>query len=473
MTEPSPGENSSGRLLTGSVRTTVLWLAFPVLLEQLLSFFVGFYDTWLSGRISAEATTAIGLAAYVGWLASMLFSLVGTGTTALVARSWGAGEYVTANRVTNRSMAMAGVMGVLVYGVIYSTAPLFTRFLNMSPETARITIRYVRIDGFGHLFTGLSLAGAAALRGVGDMRSPMLILGLVNVLNVIVSTALVFGIGPVPALGIDQPLLAPWGIDGIVGGTVTARLIGGVVMLVALSRGLSGLRLLRRELRLRGETVRRILRVGGPAALDGLIMWAGQFLYLMIIARLGVGEGGLDKAIFAAHIIGVRVEAITYLPAVAWGAATATLVGQTLGAGDRKRAVRIGHEAVLQCTLLGLVITAVFYFGAGIIYRLMHTDPAVQQIGTEAFRMLAFFQVPLVVSIVYISALRGAGDTRTPLLFTIFGLALIRLPLGYLFGIVLHGGLYGAWIGMCGDMLIRAIFAAWRFHGGRWLDSKI
>ena len=74
------------RILTGSLRGTVFWLALPVLLEQFLSFLVGFYDTYLSGRIDSEATTAIGLAAYVGWLATMLFSLIGTGTTALVAR---------------------------------------------------------------------------------------------------------------------------------------------------------------------------------------------------------------------------------------------------------------------------------------------------------------------------------------------------------------------------------------------------
>ncbi len=468
---PEPADDSRSKLLTGDLRQTVFLLALPVLCEQFLSFCVGFYDTFLSGRIGSQATSAIGLAAYVSWLASMLFALVGTGTTALVSRHWGAGEFDDARRITNRSIALAAVLGTAVYGLIFFAAPLFAHLLDMGEETRRIVVRYLRVDGFGHIFTCFSLIGAAALRGAGDMRSPMFILGLVSILNVILSSAFVYGIGPLPAWGINGTVIPKLGIDGIVLGTVLARSAGGTLMLIALSRGISGLKLSRRELKLKGNSVSRILKIGRPAAAEGMMIWAGQFVFLIIISHLG--QGKFQTATFAAHVIGIQVEAITYLPAVAWGCAAATMIGQSLGAQNRDRAVQAGHAAVIQCTLLTVAIGTVFFFGAPTIYHFMHRDELVHQIGIPAFRMLAFFQPPLAISIVYVFALRGAGDTRYPMLINTIGVYAIRVPLGYFCGITLELGLVGAWLGMCGDIAVRAVLVWLRFVRQRWLEIRV
>ncbi|MBL8848758.1 MAG: MATE family efflux transporter, partial [Planctomycetaceae bacterium] len=161
------------------------------------------------------------------------------------------------------------------------------------------------------------------------------------------------------------------------------------------------------------------------------------------------------------------------LPAVAWAAAAATIIGQSLGAGLPDRARRAGHEAVLQCGVLGVVITLVFYFGAESIYRGMHNSEAVITAGVPAFRMLALFQLPLVAGIVYVGGLRGAGDTRVPMWITLFTTLLVRLPAAWLCGVVLNGGLYGAWIGMCLDMLLRGVLVAWRFWRGGWERTHV
>jgi Na+-driven multidrug efflux pump len=158
---------------------------------------------------------------------------------------------------------------------------------------------------------------------------------------------------------------------------------------------------------------------------------------------------------------------------MAWGAAAATLVGQALGARDPARAIHVGHEAMLQCTLVGAAAGILYFVAADGIFDLMTRDPAARAAGAPALRMLAFFQPPLVISIVYVSALRGAGDTRYPLLFTLAGTLFVRLPLGYLFGIVLKGGLLGAWVGMCGDMVLRSLMAAARYTRGRWVTTEV
>jgi multidrug resistance protein, MATE family len=463
-------EPPAAELVAGDLRRTLYALALPVLAEQFLSFCVGFFDTYLSGRFGTEATAAIGLASYVGWLVSMLYGLASTGTMALVARHWGAGEFDEANRVLNRSLCVVAAMSLVLFAMVTSAAPWFATLLGMKGDAWSIAVHYLRRDAIGHLFTGFMLAGAAALRGAGNTRTPMFILGSVSVINVIASWSLVTGV-PLPVFGLEQPLFTPWKVNGIVAGTVVARACGGLLMLACLARGVNGLRIRRAEFGLRNETVRRILRIGIPAAFDGLLMWCGQFTFLAIIGRLARGERG--EAILAAHYIGMEVEAISYLPAMAWGVAAAAMTGQALGAGDIPRARRIGHFAAAMGALFAAALAVAFYFGADAIYNVMHESRAVREIGAPAFRMLAFFQVPLAVGIVYVQTLRGAGDTTSSLAITMIGIFAVRLPLGWLLGIHFDMGLIGAWTGMCADITVRGVLVFLRFASGRWLRMRV
>lgn len=458
-------------VVSGPIGWTLFFLALPVLGEQVLNTIVTLFDTWLAGRISPAATSAIGFAAYVGWLASMLAMLVATGTTALVARHTGAGEPREANRIANQSILLAGFLGIAIFALIYALAPWFAQQQNMTGETYAITVHYLRVDAVGHFAMSLTFVGCAAMRGAGNMRMPMLIFAAINAFNIVASLSLVYGIGPIPELGISGALIPKLGVYGIVWGTVSARIVGAVLTLIVLARGTSGLILRARDLAFHGATVRRILRIGIPAAADGAVMWVGHFLLLIVIARLA--SGVLGEAYYAAHMIAVRVEALTYLPAVAWGTATATMVGQSLGAGDRRRAAHAAHWAVLQCGSLSIAMAALFYFGAELVYAIMSDDWLVRAAGVTPFRTLALFQPILVASIVYIHALRGAGDTRFPMIVTLIGTFLFRVPMGYFFGITLSLGLAGGWMGMYCDMTWRAAAASLRYLRGKWLKVEV
>jgi putative MATE family efflux protein len=449
------------------LRQIVFSLALPALGEQLLNFCVSLFDTYLAGQVSTPAhevgvyTTTVGIAGYISWLATLIFSLVGTGTTALVARSRGAGDLDQANRFANRSLTLAGTLGLVVFVLLTVLAPYYARMQQLQDESYRVAVRFLRTEAFGQVFFCYCLIGSAALRGMGDMRTPMVVLGVVNILNMILSTTLVFGLGPI----------GPMGIDGIVTGTVIARICGGLLMLGVLGRGVSGLKLRVSYLVPHAEDVRRILKVGVPAAVDGILMWCGQSMFLMIIARLGDGSSG--TAFMAAHMIGMEAEALTYLPATAWGYAAASLVGQSLGAGDAKRARRLGNEAARQSVLVAILGAVVYLVGAPWIYQVMTQEAAVREIGVPALRFLSWYQIPLAVMVVYIHSLRGAGDTRSVMFLNIFGIMCIRLPVAYLLGIVWSGGLIGAWSGMCLDVLFRMIVAMLYYRRGRWAQTKV
>jgi putative MATE family efflux protein len=446
----------------GDLRRRVLALAIPALGEQFLNFCVSLFDTWLAGQVSTGThgvgvyTTTVGIAGYISWLATLIFSLVGTGTTALVARARGAGDFEQANRFANRSLTLAGGLGLVVFALLFSLAPFYAEMQQMHGEAGRVAVGFLRTDAFGHIFFSYCLIGSAALRGAGDMRTPMYVLGFVNVLNMFLASSLVFGVGPVE----------PRGIDGIVTATVTARICGGLLMLCVLAAGVHDLKLRLVYLLPHVDDVRRILQIGIPAAVDGILMWSGQWIFLMIIARLGNGSQG--QAFTAAHMIGMEAEALTYLPATAWGYAAATLVGQSLGAGDPFRAKRLGNEAARHCIIVAVVGALVYLLGAQIIYSVMTKEPAVQAIGIPALRFLSWYQIPLAVMVVYVHALRGAGDTRAVMFINVVGVLFVRLPVAYVLGILCDGGLIGAWSGMCVDIVARTIVAALYFRRGGW-----
>jgi len=452
--------SASPDIVSSPIRRTLFILAIPVLGEQLLNAAVGTFDVFLAGRLNHTATSAIGLGAYVVWLGSMIAMLVGTGTTALVSRFEGAGDHEQANRFANQSITLSAIVGLGIFLFMFTLAPWFAHYCRMTGEAYTITVHYLRFDAIGLFFLCITLVGSAALRGLGNMRTPMIIFTAINLTNMLVSYLLVYGPGPIPRLG----------VTGIVVGTVAAHSLGAILMVTVLARGKTGIHIQIPLLKLRMPDVKRILNIGTPAAADGMIMWSGHFVFLAIISRLAAPQE--SQILFAAHIVAIRVEALTYLPAVAWSTATATMIGQALGAANIARARCIAHEAVFQCGLLSLATAAFFYFGADLIYDVMSTDEKVRLVGAPPFRYLSLLQPLLVVAIVYIWALRGSGDTKYPLLITIVGVN-IRILTGYVCGIVLEGGLLGAWMGMFADNIWRGAAGLTRYCRGKWVHTKV
>jgi putative MATE family efflux protein len=446
---------------TSQLRRDLFRLALPALGEQLLAFCVSFYDVYLAGLLGKEETSAIGLSAYVSWLSYLIFGLIGTGTVAIVARAWGAGEFDDARRIAARSLTVTIGFALGIFLFLQGLASLFPLLLRMEGDQHDIAVEYLRLDAFGQFFAGWTLIGAAALRGSGDLRSPLFVLSITNIVNVIVSTSCVWGWGPIPAMG----------VTGIVTGTVAAHICGAMVMTTVLFSGVSRIQVRLQEFQFHRETIARILRVGGPAALGGVATFSGHFLFLMVIANLSTA--GFDGATFAAHVVGVRVESLSYLPVEAFGIAAATLVGQSLGAGQIHRARQVAHEALRQCVGYAALMTVVFFVFAPTIYEQMQSSKDVTLVGVPAFRLMSFYQIPNAVLIVYLFSLRGAGDTRFAMICSILGNLVVRVSVGYVCGVVLNGGLFGAWIGMGADNILRALLASWRYRSGTWVKIKV
>lgn len=429
--------------------------------EQFVNFLLGVTDTWLAGHISKEATGAVGMATYLGWLSGLIFMLVGTGAAALVSRSIGAGDRSTANRALHQAFLMALVFGVVASQLMFHSAALMAGFFAPSPEARVLFERFIRIDAWGYILYALLLTCGGVCRAAGDTRTPMRVMIVVNVVNIFIASGFVFG-----WFG------SPWGVAGIATGTLIARCLGGVLMTAVMVRGHLGMRLEFSQLVPDFAVMWRMLRVGLPALADGGLMFAAQLAFVRIISHSDP-DAQRAAANFAAHTIAMRIEAITYLPAVAWMTAAATLVGQFLGAKKPHLAARSGHLAAAQGAILGGTSCLLFFLFADPIFRFMSNDPAVHAAGAAPFRVLAFAQPFLCVAIVYIGALRGAGDTRTTMIFSLIGGLLLRVPVAYLGASVLGWGLLGAWMGMWADNVAKATMSFGRFMHGGWKGTKV
>ena len=456
-----------------SIRRAVLLLALPVLGEQVLNTFVAWNDTYLAGHIDVSATAAVGFSAYISWLIGMLFGLVGAGASAIVARSIGARDERQARHATNQAVLLAFGMGLLATVGVPLAAPWLTHWFNQAPATREAAVRFMTIESRAYLIEAFTFIAAACLRGAGDTRTPMYVLGVVNLVNMTASWFCAFRT-TAPAwlagAGIANIGLG-LGSDGIAWGTFTARVAGGLIMCAVMLRGRAGLWLTLPAMRPDPAAIRRILRIGAPAAADGALIWTGQMVFLGIVAMTG-GAGPSDL-LLAAHVVGIRIESLSYLPAWAWATAAATLVGQSLGARQADRGRRCANEAVRQTVLVLSCLGALYFVLAESFYRFLTRDPAVIATGVPALRGLALVQPALAVLIIYIGALRGAGDTAFPMLFTIVGMLVVRIPLAYLGGVVMHGGLVGAWVGMYADLVVRALLMAARFRSGRWAHVRV
>jgi len=312
-----------------SMSAQVFWLATPVLIEQALLYLVGLSDTILAGRyLTEEHLAAITVSSYLLWFLGSVMTVVSVGATALVARVIGAREPKQANRVTQQAVMLGFVLGVLVFGVGELGASTLVRALNLKGSAAADATFFLQMVLLAIPMTALMTAGIACLHGVGDTKTGMWVMVLVNAVNVGLAWPLVGGFGPIPSFG----------FSGIVAGTAISEAVGGAAILMILARGRSGLKLSRAGLWPHLEHCRRILRISLPASGESLTTIFCQLWFLGLINRLG-------PTATAAHGVAIRCEALAFLTATAFSISARTLVGQYLGAGRPDQAVRAGRAA--------------------------------------------------------------------------------------------------------------------------------
>ncbi|MHC4901706.1 MAG: MATE family efflux transporter [Planctomycetota bacterium] len=421
-----------------------------------------------------SASAPIG--AYVGWFVSIAMTGLGIGAQALIARAMGAGDRQQSHRALGNAVVLSVAWGFFVGLVLWVAAAPLAVICRLTGETADLLVAYVQIIAYAMPFAALMLVGSMCLHGAGETTLPSLIAVGANVVNVFVSWALS---GVDISFG-DWTLVNPFSFDlylhGIAGGTAMSYFFGAVMTLWVLRRGVKDLRLETEDLLVERSMAMRIFRVGIPGFFDSIMMWFANLLVLVVIGMVAAAEavdGVPRQGLQGAHLIAVRWEAFSFLPGFAIGTAAGALAGQYLGAGSPAMARR----AILACIGLGCVVMGALgvamVLGADGLTRVISNEPIHRAEAPALLVIGGSVQVFFAVSMVVRQGLRGVGDTRWCFIITTGASFGLRLPAAWALGVWLEMGLTGVWLGLCGEIVVRSGFFAWRFFHGGWQRVRV
>lgn len=459
---------------------SAIWvLGLPVLIQQTASACLGLVDTIYAGFLPADVTPAldaISIGSYIAWFVSIAMTGLGIGGQALIARAMGAGNRDESHRALGQAVLLSVIWGAGVGVVLWYAARPLGAVCGLTDTAADLLTVYVRILAYAMPPAGLMFVGAMCLYGAGDTTLPSVIAVSANILNVFVSWAL---------SGIDitvggWTLLNPFTFDlhlaGIAAGTSVSFCFGAVLTAWALRRGVKDLRLEWGDLGLERSMSWRIIRIGLPGFLDSMMMWTANLLVLLVIGMVAAAEsvdGAPRAGLQGAHLIAIRWESFSFLPGFAIGTAAGALAGQYLGAGNPAMAQR----SILACAGIGSLVMGVlglvFIVAAEPLAMIISREPVHLEQAPPLLVICGVVQVFFAITMVLRQGLRGVGDTRWTFMITTFASFGLRLPAAWLLGVHFEMGLTGVWLGLCGEIVIRAALFAWRFLNGGWMRLTV
>ncbi|MCP4266356.1 MAG: MATE family efflux transporter, partial [Candidatus Brocadiaceae bacterium] len=279
-----------------NLNKNIIRLALPVALENVLHMAVFIVDLIMVGRLGTVPVAAVGLAGALGFIIAMIFTALNVGTTALVARSFGAKQKDEARKVAGQSMLITLVFGLIVSPFIFYFADNILVLMSAEENVVSLGSQYLKIVLSFFIFRLIILAGTSIFRGAGDTKTPMLITLVMNCVNILFNWLLIFGIWIFPRMEVAG---AAWA-------TSIAYTIGAALIIYRLSSRKSILTLrLKHIVDVNISVIKRILRISLPATLDASLTQMGYLFFIKIVAMLGTVS-------LAAHQIAIRIEALSF-----------------------------------------------------------------------------------------------------------------------------------------------------------------
>ncbi|WP_303646698.1 MATE family efflux transporter [Halorussus amylolyticus] len=456
---------SNDSITEGGLVRPMFRLAWPIVVIQLLQVTYNIADTFWLGRLSADAVGAISLAFPLIFL---LISIAGGFTTAgsiLVAQYTGAESEGSAGKVAGQILMFVTILALLLSAIGYvATEPMLAALPSQGQTTAQIiplAADYMEVFFLGLPFLFGFFVFSSLMRGYGNTRTPMRVMLVSVALNVVLDPFLIFGWGPFPAMGIEGAALATIFSRGV------ASLLGFYILFVARAGPDVQVGYLVPDF----SYIWDIVRIGVPSTLE-------QSMSALAMITLTAMVVQFAPPVVSAYGLGNRLASLVFLPAMGLGRATNTMVGQNLGAqkSDRaERAVWIATKVGASVMVGVAVIAALFPEPIVAVFMATGTDAAAQTVeyGAEYLRIRSVEFGFMAVLQVMLGAYRGAGNTKTAMMFSMVALWLGRVPTVYYLAFVADWGPTGIWVGMALGNVLGAIAAALWFTRGTWKETVI
>ena len=447
MTETARPQTRAAQLALLSPDRAAFTLAWPGIIEQLIRASGQTVVIAFIGHLGAVATAAVGASLQFTFLLFPVFNALSIGTIALVSRRMGEHRAADASDVVRQSLVLGAVLGVLTGALFAIFAQGLLGLIGAADDVAAAGAPYLAFVGGLNVFGTISIIGVSAMRAAGDTRTPMWLSFAGSALTVPATYLLV--------------TVAGLGIIGAAYAQIAVSVAFCVATVALLWRGIAGLRIGGGTWRLDRATLRSLASISGYSAGE-------SFLFSLGILGLGFLAFRLGTEAYAAHQLVSQLESLSFLPCVGFSAASAALVGQSLGMRDPARAMRSGWAATRQAIIWTTLAGAALALFPRLLLAIFTNDQGVITAGVGALVVIGFAQPAQAVNFTMGGALRGSGDTRFTLTTTIVNWFLVRLPLAVLFAFPLGLGLAGIWLAILVDYCVRAVILSLRFRSGKW-----
>jgi len=437
-------------------------LALPSILELLLTTFVQYVDMAMVGRIGAGASAAVGLTAPLIWLVNSPQYALGTTLQSFVAFSIGKDDSKQIHNIADQSLVLVLILG-LAEGLLFTlTAPMIPGIMGADSSISACAGQYFMIVSAPMLFRTADIVFGSVLRGTRDMKTPMRVNLLMNIINVILNLLLIYP-SSVHRIGSFQISIpgAGLGVTGTGIATASSYVIGGTLMFIAVKKNVylknCGIR---SDFSFR--QTKEIIRKATPIALTRIGVSLGHVTFTGLVTQLGTIP-------LAAHSIALTAEEFFYVPGYGMQAVAATLTGNALGENNREKAKKIAGRLIKMSVLLLSVLCIVLYFGAAKIMAIFTLDAGVQELGAKVLRIVSVSEPIFAVFIILEGVFNGAGYTKKPFYIGIFCMWCIRILGTYICLSWLHLGLQAVWVMMVADNVMRAILLSITYVRGIWV----
>lgn len=455
-TPSTPISKDIESVLRGHPYKAIMRLAWPATLSMILHTLFAVVDLIWVGRLGPTPIAAVISATFVLWIMYSLVGVLSTGVVAMVSRFLGAGQFDQARDVAEETWRFALIFACLIAIPGYLFRQPIIDIMRLDPVVAKTASDYLGIYFLTTIFIVISEWAAALFRASGNTRTPLIVFAVGLGLNMVLDPLFIFGIGPFPRMetvGAAVATAISYGISTL----LIFWLLRGKRLPFPVHFSLVG--------RMDWRRIGRLVMIGVPISISGIVF---SIVYLFI-NRITSGFG---TEMVATLGIGNRIESINYLVAYGFSLATATLVGQNLGARNPARAAEMTHKTIqLVSAYIGIASLFFLIFPEAIV-RVFTNDATVIEAGRGYVRILALSQVFMGWEIVLEGAFSGAGDTWPPMIVAIPG-AIARIPLVWLLADYWKLGPDGIWWAISATTVAKAVALYIWFARGSWKHRMV
>ncbi|MFK7953533.1 MAG: MATE family efflux transporter [Ekhidna sp.] len=441
---------------SGSINKAIILLSIPMIAEMIGEALFAIVDMIFVSRISVNAIATVALTESPLMIIYSVAVGLSMAATAIVARRVGEKNHEKAANAGVQSILIAIVVGLVlgVPGFFYAEEILSM----MGGETDLIAegVGYTKIMYAGNISIILIFLINGIFRGAGNASIAMKSLLIANGLNMILDPIFIFGLGPIPAFGVEGAAIA----------TTTGRSVGVIYQIVHLVNGSSIIKITWENFVIRFKTIKEIISV----SIGGIGQFIVESLSWLFLVRV-IAEFGTEA--IAGYQMSFRMIVFTILPSWGMANAAATLVGQNLGAGKPDRAETSVWRTAKWNTIFLVAISIVFGIFADEILSIFNQSGVVQQTAIDALRIICFGYIFFAYGMVIGQSFNGAGDTKTPLYINLVIFWVIQIPMAWLLAIELNWGPEGVFFCIAFCHSLYAIVAIWLFKRGKWKTIQV